>query len=140
MKKHFQTSLDQVKPAGWTPTELALKEAAKDLESFDGEKNTNIVYLVSDGVSTCDDDPVAAAKALYDSHITPIINMIGFNVDNDGQKQLKEMAKAVDGTYQDVQDAESLQKELDQANEIAKKWAKWKEDKGSGVENQSCGQ
>ena len=119
-----------------TPTELALTEAQKDLASFDGGTNTNIIYLVSDGVSTCDDDPVAAAKTLYDSNITPIINIIGFNVDNDGQKQLKEMAKAVEGTYQDVTDAETLQNELDQASEIAEKWATWKEDKEVGLENQ----
>ncbi len=125
-KNAFKQSLDQVKPAGWTPTELAIREAQKDLANFNGETNTNIVYLVSDGISTCDDDPVAAAKALYDSDITPIINVIGFNVDNDGQRQLKEVAKAVEGTYQDVQDAASLQKELDQANEIAKQWASWK--------------
>ena len=112
-----------MKPAGWTPTELAIREAKKDLAEFDGENNTNIVYLVGDGISTCDDDPVAAAKALYDSKITPIINVIGFNVDNDGQRQLKEVAKAVEGTYQDVQDAATLQKELDQANKIAKQWA-----------------
>lgn len=128
-KDAFKQSLDQVKPAGWTPTELALAEAQKDLAGFDGETNTNIVYLVSDGISTCDDDPVAAAKALYESAITPIINVIGFNVDNDGQRQLKEVAKAVEGSYQDVQDAASLQKELDQANEIAKRWAEWKEKK-----------
>ncbi|MCM3636752.1 VWA domain-containing protein [Sporosarcina luteola] len=125
-KNEFKQSLDQVKPAGWTPTELAISEAQKDLAGFDGENNTNIVYLVSDGISTCDDDPVAAAKALYDSEITPIINVIGFNVDNEGQRQLKEVAKAVEGTYQDVQDAASLQKELDQANEVAKQWAEWK--------------
>ena len=95
-----------------------------------GKHNTNIVYLVSDGISTCDDDPVAAAKALYDSDITPIINVIGFNVDNDGQRQLKEVAKAVEGTYQDVQDAASLQKELDQANEIAKQWASLEKEGG----------
>ncbi|WP_252502253.1 VWA domain-containing protein [Sporosarcina sp. Marseille-Q4943] len=135
-KNAFKQSLDQVKPAGWTPTELAITEAHKDLANFDGENNTNIVYLVSDGISTCDDDPVEAAKALYDSHITPIINIIGFNVDNDGQKQLKEMAKVVEGTYQDVTDAETLQNELDQTNEIAEKWAKWKEDKEAGLENQ----
>lgn len=125
-KASFKQSLDQVKPAGWTPTELAIREAKKDLAEFDGEHNTNIVYLVGDGISTCNDDPVAAAKDLYDSNITPIINVIGFNVDNEGQRQLKEVAKAVEGTYQDVQDAATLQKELDQANEIAKQWADWK--------------
>lgn len=130
----FKASLDQVKPAGWTPTELALKEAGKDLAGYNGENNTNIVYLVGDGIATCDDDPVAAAKALYDSDITPIVNVIGFNVDNEGQKQLKAVAKAVEGTYQDVQNAESLQKELDQATEVAKNWAKWKEQKGISLE------
>ncbi|MCG7344228.1 VWA domain-containing protein [Sporosarcina sp. ACRSL] len=135
-KNAFKQSLDQVKPAGWTPTELAITEAQKDLANFDGENNTNIVYLVSDGISTCDDDPVAAAKALYDSDITPIINVIGFNVDNDGQRQLKEVAKAVEGTYQDVQDAASLQKELDQANEIANQWATWKKREANSLDHQ----
>lgn len=135
-KSAFKQSLDQVKPAGWTPTELAITEAQKDLANFNGENNTNIVYLVSDGISTCDDDPVAAAKALYDSEITPIINVIGFNVDHDGQRQLKEVANAVEGTYQDVQDAASLQKELDQANEIANQWAAWKKKETTSLEHQ----
>ncbi|MBS4206295.1 vWA domain-containing protein [Lederbergia citrea] len=125
----FQTSLDKTQPAGWTPIQLALNEAQKDLAPFKGDENTNIVYLVSDGISTCDDDPVGAAKSLYNSDITPIVNVIGFNIDHEGQKQLKEVAKATEGTYQDVQNAESLQKELDQASEIAKKWADWKRDK-----------
>ena len=128
-KAAFNKSLDQVQPAGWTPTELALRDAKEDLAAFDGSTNTNIVYLVSDGISTCDDDPVAAAKDLYDSNITPIINVIGFNVDNEGQKQLKQVAEAVDGTYQNVQDAKTLQDELNQANELAEKWTEWKENK-----------
>src|SRR5690606_25194003 len=114
----FQSSLDKTQPAGWTPIQLALNEAQKDLAPFKGDANTNIVYLVSDGISTCDDDPVGAAKSLYNSDITPIVNVIGFNIDHEGQKQLKEVAKATEGTYQDVQNAESLQKELDQATEI----------------------
>ncbi|MBS4220966.1 VWA domain-containing protein [Bacillus sp. FJAT-49711] len=130
----FQASLDKTNPAGWTPIQLALNEAQKDLAKFKGEKNTNIVYLVSDGISTCDDDPVGAAKSLYNSDITPIVNVIGFNIDNEGQKQLKEVAKATEGTYQDVQNAESLQKELDQAKEIAEKWEDWKKDKNTLLE------
>ncbi|MBB4824821.1 Ca-activated chloride channel family protein [Sporosarcina luteola] len=135
-KSTFQQSLEQVKPAGWTPTELALKEAQMDLASFKGESNTNIVYLVSDGVSTCDDDPVAAAQSLYDSDITPIINVIGFNVDHEGQRQLKTVAKAVGGMYQDVQNAKTLQNELNRAKEVAKNWADWKKKKGEKLEGQ----
>ncbi|RST73687.1 VWA domain-containing protein [Siminovitchia acidinfaciens] len=129
----FQASLNQAQPAGWTPIQLALNEAEKDLDKFNGENNTNIVYLVSDGVSTCDDDPIAAAKSLYDSDITPIVNVIGFNVDHAGQKQLKEVAKATEGSYQDVQDYESLQEELDQAQEIAAKWKDWKKQTEAGL-------
>ncbi|MEK3889378.1 vWA domain-containing protein [Bacillus sp. FSL K6-3431] len=130
----FQDSLDKTQPAGWTPIQLALNEAEKDLAPYKGKENTNIVYLVSDGVSTCDDDPIGAAKSLFNSDITPIVNVIGFNIDHEGQKQLKEVAKATEGTYQDVQNAESLQKELDQASEVAKKWADWKENKSARLE------
>lgn len=104
----FNQALVKAKPAGWTPIGFALKEAQKDLAAFQGDANTNIVYLVSDGISTCDDDPVGSAKALYDSDITPIINVIGFNVDQEGQKQLQEVAKVTEGTYQNVQMAEGL--------------------------------
>ena len=122
----FEQALTKVEPAGWTPMQLALKEAQKDLASFKGDTNTNIVYLVSDGVSTCDDDPVTAAKALYDSDITPIVNVIGFNVNNEGQKQLRAVAEATEGSYKDVQDAQGLQNELDQAKKVAEKWKFWK--------------
>ncbi|MBS4220967.1 VWA domain-containing protein [Bacillus sp. FJAT-49711] len=129
----FQTSLEKAQPAGWTPIQLAINKAQEDLAKFKGDQNTNIVYLVSDGVSTCDDDPVAAAKQLYESDITPIVNVIGFNVDHEGQKQLKEVAKATEGTYEDVQNAESLQNELDQMKEIAKNWEEWKTKKETGL-------
>ncbi len=134
-KAGFQTSLEKAQPAGWTPIQLAINEAQKDLAEFKGDQNTNIIYLVSDGVSTCDDDPVAAAKQLYKSDITPIVNVIGFNVDNEGQKQLKEVAKVTEGTYEDVQNAESLQNELDQMKEIAKGWEEWKKQKETDVKH-----
>jgi len=123
----FNESLSKAKPSGWTPIQLALNEAQKDLAAFKGDKNTNIVYLVSDGISTCEDDPITAAKSLYDSDITPIVNVIGFNVDSDGQKQLREIAKVTEGTYQDVTSEKSLQNELDQAKMLAEKWEQWKE-------------
>lgn len=122
----FENALAKAKPAGWTPIQLALNEAQKDLVSFKGDKNTNIIYLVSDGISTCDDDPVTAAKALYESDITPIVNVIGFNVDSEGQKQLRAVAEATKGNYQDVRDAQGLQDELNQAKKVAEKWEFWK--------------
>ena len=122
----FEQALTMVKPAGWTPIELALSEAQKDLVTFKGDTNTNIIYLVSDGISTCDDNPVDAAKVLYDSDITPIFKVIGFNVDYEGQKQLQDIANATEGTYKTVTDIESLKEQLNEANQVALKWEKWK--------------
>jgi Ca-activated chloride channel homolog len=122
----FEQALSKATPAGWTPISLALTEAQKDLSAFKGETNTNIIYLVSDGISTCDDQPVEAAKALYNSDITPIVNIIGFNVNHEGQKQLQEIAKATEGTYKYVSDEQSLQKHLNEANKVAERWKSWK--------------
>ncbi|MEI5907454.1 VWA domain-containing protein [Bacillus spongiae] len=123
----FQTALDQVNPTGWTPITLALNEAKKDLSKYDGKNNTNIVYLVSDGIETCDQDPLVAAKELYNSNVSPIINVIGFNVNAEGQQQLKEIAESTEGIYQNVKDQTELKSELDKINEIAKAWDEWKE-------------
>ena len=122
----FQSSLDKIKPTGWTPIGLALNEAKKDLSQFDGATNTNIIYLVSDGVSTCEDNPVEAAKSLFGSNIKPIINVIGFDIDNEGQKQLKEIAAATEGIYTSVADESELSDELSQLNQLAETWDEWK--------------
>lgn len=130
----FQASLDKIKPTGWTPIGLALNEAKKDLSQFDGATNTNIVYLVSDGVSTCEDNPVEAAKSLFGSNIKPIINVIGFDIDNEGQKQLKEIAAATDGIYSSVSDESELSEELSQINQLAETWEEWKESGMQSIE------
>ena len=122
----FDQALAKATPAGWTPISLALTEAQKDLSAFKGDTNTNIIYLVSDGISTCDDQPVEAARALYNSDITPIVNIIGFNVNHEGQKQLQEIAKATEGTYKYVSDEQSLQEHLNEANKVAERWKSWK--------------
>ena len=130
---NFENALAKATPAGWTPISLALTEAQKDLSAFKGETNTNIIYLVSDGISTCDDEPVEAAKTLYNSDITPIVNIIGFNVNHEGQKQLQEIAKATEGTYKYVSDEQSLQEHLNEAKKVAYEWKRWKTSKEGSI-------
>jgi len=119
-------ALAQFKPAGWTPIALALQQAQEDLRAYKGENSTNIIYLVSDGIETCGGDPVAVAKQLGESEITPIVNVIGFGVDGEGQRQLKQVAEAAGGSYVLIQDQKELLREFQQANEIAWKWANWR--------------
>jgi Ca-activated chloride channel family protein len=126
-KQKLDSALAQFKPAGWTPIALALEQAQQDLQAYKGERNTNIIYLVSDGIETCGGDPVQVAKQLADSDVTPIVNVVGFGVDGEAQRQLKAVAEAAKGRYVLIQDQKELEKEFKQAEEIAHKWKKWKD-------------
>ena len=63
------------------------------------ENVENIIYVVSDGIETCGGDPVKAAQAAAISGYRAIVNIIGFDVDNAGQRALKKVAKAGGGKY-----------------------------------------
>lgn len=101
----FQQSLSKFKPTGWTPLAASIEAAEKDLQ---GKEGNNVVYIVSDGIETCDGNPVEAAKKLHESNIQAEVNIIGFDVDHEGQQQLKAVAEAGGGEFQSV----STQKEL----------------------------
>ncbi|MEN2467396.1 VWA domain-containing protein [Ornithinibacillus sp. FSL M8-0202] len=124
----FQKELDEIEPAGWTPLADALKQAEESLSQFDTENNTNLIYVVSDGVETCDGDPVAVAKSLSDSNAKPIINIIGFNVDNQAQAQLKAMADISGGIFSTANDQSELEEEFKRAEEVLKAWERWKKE------------
>jgi Ca-activated chloride channel homolog len=111
----FQESLSKFKPTGWTPLAASIAAAEKDLQ---GKEGNNVVYIVSDGIETCDGNPVEAAKKLHESNIKAEVNIIGFDVDNKGQKQLKAVAEAGGGEFQSV----SSQKEL--FDEVESNWSK----------------
>lgn len=122
----FNGALNDFKPAGWTPIALALKEAQKDLSKYPAKSNTNIIYLVSDGIATCGGNPVRVGKDLADSNINPIVNVIGFDIDVEGQQQLKSISKAMDGIYADAKNKDELIAQMDRTEEIAEKWERWK--------------
>ncbi|MFH5779787.1 VWA domain-containing protein [Heyndrickxia oleronia] len=125
-KAKFNQSLNKVKPAGWTPIALALEKVKEDIP-----ENTDdmIVYVVSDGIETCNGDPVKAAKDLVSSDIQTVVNIIGFDVDNEGQKLLKNVASAGNGEFTYVQSERDLKRYLRaQYEEIQQAWLDWKEE------------
>ncbi|WP_226671948.1 vWA domain-containing protein [Rossellomorea aquimaris] len=124
----FSDALSQFKPAGWTPMAKAIDEVKADFQKYDGKQNTNIIYVVSDGVETCNGDPVEAAKSLADSNISPVLNIIGYQVDNEGLAQLKEMADASGGNYINARSHDDLVTEFKQTADMAKVWSQWHED------------
>jgi len=122
-RSELDTSLGQFQATGWTPIAKALEDAANDLSAFDEKQNTNVIILVSDGVETCGGDPVAVAKKLKDSTGNPFVHVIGFDVDQAGQQQLKQVAQALDGLYSNVNNPVQLEEQFNQTRQNAKRWA-----------------
>lgn len=127
--KTFQSSLNKFKPTGWTPLAGSMRLAQEKLASHTGSNVQNIVYVVSDGVETCDGDPVKAAEQLNESNMKAVVNIIGFDVDNEGQKALKEVADAGGGTYKTVGSKVGLQEYFKgEYDRLYDQWGKWARD------------
>ncbi|QQK81400.1 VWA domain-containing protein [Salicibibacter cibi] len=121
----FADELDDVEPTGWTPISYSLQEAEQDFEDYPGEENTNIIYLVSDGIETCDGDPVEAAEQLSSSEVEPFLNIIGFDIDPEGQEELRELAEMTEGTYTNAANEDELTQQLEQSEELSERWEDW---------------
>ena len=122
----FLKSLDKFRPTGWTPLAEAIEQAKSDLSGKTGENVENIIYVVSDGIETCGGDPVKVAKELHESEIRAIVNIIGFDVDNAGQRALKKVAEAGGGKYATVNTGEDLRKHLEEEYErLQEEWYEW---------------
>ncbi|MEH7523084.1 hypothetical protein V7149_07305 [Bacillus sp. JJ1503] len=98
----FNEALNKFKPSGWTPLASSIKASYEDLKVKAGEDTENILFIVSDGIETCDGNPIEEAKKLAESDLKVKVYIIGFNVDDAGQKQLKDTAAASNGEYYTV--------------------------------------
>ncbi|AFY76010.1 uncharacterized protein containing a von Willebrand factor type A (vWA) domain [Pleurocapsa sp. PCC 7327] len=108
-KPQFTESVKSFQPTGYTPLAATLERLQQNLSAYDGADHQNVVYLVSDGIETCDGDPVAAAKKLHASNAKVIVNVIGFDVNNEAQRQLKAVAEAGGGKFFSARNAADLQ-------------------------------
>lgn len=133
--KEFTNALGKFNPAGWTPMTKAVEQAMVNLESHDGSENTNIIYLVSDGIETCGGNPVQAMEKLSDSNLSPVVQIIGYQVNNDGLTQLKEMARAANGQFINVQNQEDLKAEFKRTTEMAEVWSEWHRNSNDAINN-----
>lgn len=128
-KEQFNAALSNFGPKGWTPLASAIESVNDDFKEYTGEENLNVVYIVSDGEETCGGDPVNAAKNLNQSSTHAVVNIIGFDVKNSEQQQLKNTAEAGKGNYATVSTADELYQTLNKEYEkLYKQWEDWKID------------
>jgi len=112
-KEKFNQAIDSFSPNGWTPIAASFLKAEKEV--FAGHENEiNRILLVSDGIETCDGNPVQAAEELKQSNIAVVIDVIGFNVDSGARDQLKQVAQVTEGKYYDANTKEEFWGALDQ--------------------------
>ncbi|MBC8076261.1 MAG: VWA domain-containing protein, partial [Chloroflexales bacterium] len=118
----FKSTINALEPRGWTPIASSLQQAQQDFAAYgDAAKNSNLIYLVSDGIETCDGDPVAAARALKEANIRAVVNVVGFAVDTVAAQQLRAAAEAGGGQYYEARNAAELQEVFKQRFD----WAAW---------------
>ena len=117
-------ALKPITPAGWTPIGKALSETKNNIPEG---ATSMIVYVVSDGIETCDGNPVEEAKKLAAEGIQPIINIIGFQVDNEAQALLKQVAEAGNGEFSLVSSKQELDKYWrEEYNRMMDAWKEWR--------------
>jgi Ca-activated chloride channel homolog len=115
-RRALASTVNGVKPRGYTPIGQSLRVAAAELPSS-GQRS---VVLVSDGVDTCaPPDPCDVSRELAKSGIDLRIHAIGFAVDGAARQQLNCLARATGGTYVDATDAATLTTALNRVTQQA---------------------
>ena len=106
----MQQKINSLQAFGQTPVAAALEKAAAAMRSLAGDKT---IVLISDGVDTCDGDPVRAAERIREEMgIDVNIQVAGLGVDGRAKEQLKETASAGGGNYYAADNAQQLERSL----------------------------
>ena len=117
-----EEALSGVQPVGWTPIGVALREAQKSFDTYNEsledeekpEKIINEVVIISDGVETCDTNPVQVAKELFEGKDKIVVHVIGFAVASTADnKSLRDISQAAGGTYATAPTIDELKLAMD---------------------------
>jgi hypothetical protein len=134
--QQFQMAIRSFQPTGWTPLAASFDGALRDFERFDPTTSSNFVYVVTDGLETCDGDPVAAAKGLHSASVQPIVNIVGFDVDPTASDQLRRAAESGGGKFYAARNSDELNNVF-KSNFDWVAWTKYYNCLWQSVENQT---
>jgi len=93
----LMSAIDSAQPTGWTPLALSINRAGRDFDSS-GEGVVNAAVLLTDGIETCDGDPVAEAERFRKRKDSQMItHVVGFGTTPEEQQILGGIAEKGDG-------------------------------------------
>lgn len=107
---------DKIEPENKTPLAYSLKKAGDFIKAVHQPVK---IILITDGIETCNGDPVYQARMLKQKYGADIqLYVIGYGVDTFTKKSLEKIAKAANGEYFDAKNSMSLNEYI---NKISKK-------------------
>ena len=95
--------LGDLRARGMTPLSAALRHAAGLLP-----KDGGTIFLVSDGLETCKEDPCAVARSLRAANAKLVIHVVGFGILEDERQALACIAAEGGGQMASAADAKAL--------------------------------
>ena len=101
------SAMDSFKPQGWTPIAESFN-FAKNIFKKDGIDNKNYLILVSDGIESCDGNPLIAAEDLKLEVPGVKLNIIGFSNDYQTRASLEKIATWGGGSYISAGDSSDI--------------------------------
>lgn len=104
--------VNALQPVGWTPLGYSLQQAANDFTQPASENVVNAIVMVTDGLETCDADPVAIAGQLKNSPAGITTHVIGFGTTPEEQAILQGIADAGGGQLLSAANASELSSAL----------------------------
>ncbi len=93
----LNAQVDLLQPIGWTPIGYSLLQAQQDFTQPTGSDVVNVIVVVTDGLETCDADPVSVAGQLHSSSAGIVTHVIGFGTTAEEQAILSGIAEAGGG-------------------------------------------
>lgn len=111
-KTALARSVNGIQPTGWTPIARSLEGAGKDFKDKASDNVVNAVVVLTDGIETCDGDPVAAAKKLHESDQKVTTHVIGFATTVEDQTTLSAIAESGGGQLLGAANASQLSSAL----------------------------
>lgn len=124
-KEKINSALGNIKPTGWTSIADSIEKGSNDLKDFKEEENINILYIITDGIETCDKNLEEVAKKFKAENKNIVLKIIGFNVDVVQNEILKKTAKEAGGRYNSVYSTRNLVYELLETDELQYSKLKW---------------
>ncbi|WP_416148252.1 OmpA family protein [Salipaludibacillus sp. HK11] len=127
--KHYSKlpdALSEVSIGGEASLSYALEVAIEDFADYPSEEHTNVIYLVTNSIGSCDSDLFEEFEDVWskaDSDM--VLNVIGINVSEGDQRVLEKVAEFGGGIYIPGSSEEEVEEGLTRTSEFSYDWDKW---------------